>query len=127
MKKLIHGLFAVAVLSAALQPVIARADFAKGEVLNHVLSVCVDKADALAIVNTHATKGREAAESLWNAKDKCATIPVIGPTVGKTVLSIAVDTDGVKKIARVIEVLDGEGKVIGYFMTTAPLKAERNT
>lgn len=125
MRKLISVLFAITVIAAALMPVTANADFAKGEVLNHMLSVCLNKADAVAIMKEHSTKGRAAADVLWEKAGECANIPVEGPVVGETVLSIPVETDGVKKIARVIEIIKN-GSVLGYFMTTSPMKTERD-
>ncbi len=128
MKKTIGFLFGLAALAAACIPIQANAAFVKGEVLTHILSVCLEKADAIDIVKTHAAKGYEAAQAKWEANPKCGSVPVSGgEMVGETVFTIAVERDGARKIARVIAIVDADGKsVLAYFMTTTPLKSERN-
>lgn len=120
MKRLISWLFGLTAMVAGLQPAISHAAFAKGEPLAHQLSVCLDKDDAVAIVKEHAEKGLDAAKAMWDAKDRCQTVPVISATVGETVLSLPVMVNGEKRTGRVLEIIRGGG-VIGYFLTTAPL------
>lgn len=128
MKKLLQILFATAAVAVALQPAISRAEFAKGEVLSHHLSVCLEEKDAIEIVQTHVDKGREAAEAMWQSKGRCATVPVWGYRVGETVHSAkVVMEDGTTKIARVIQIKGQDNRVIGYFLTTQPLKKERDS
>lgn len=105
----------------------AHAEYRKGEALNHMLSVCLEKADAIGIVEAHAKQGLAVADALWNANPKCNNVPVSGPIVGETVHTATVERDGVKKIARVIEIIGMNGIVLGYFLTTAPLKTERDS
>lgn len=54
----------------------------KGEVLQHMLSVCIDKDDAIEILKVDSEKGREEAGKVWEAKEKCAAVPVQGLMVG---------------------------------------------
>jgi hypothetical protein len=128
MKRYIGFLFGCAVAVASLQPLVARAEFHKGDRLDHVLSVCLSKEDAIEIVKADAEKGRNAASEIWVQKEKCGNVPVVGMTAGETILTVNVKRpDGVNKVARVIEVVNPNGVVIGWFMTTLPLKAERES
>ena len=118
----ISFLFCLAVLAAALTPLAAFADemtFTRGQVLNHALSVCLDKSDAIAILDTHAKDGHEAAQALWDKKERCSTVPVRGHVVGRIVHSVAVKRDGKELIARAVEIVGDE--VLGYFITTSPV------
>ena len=130
----ISFLFCLAVLAAALAPLATFADeiaFARGQKLNHMLSVCLDKADAIAILDTDAKDGHEAAQALWDTKERCGTVPVRDKTVGRIVHSVAVKRDGKERIASAVEIVGDE--VMGYFITTAPvngalpLKKERDS
>ena len=101
--------------------------FSKGETLNHMLSVCIEKDDAIAIVRTHATKGKDAALAIWSTKDGCASIPVVGPKAGEIVYTASVKDGDSHRIAQVIEIIGPDGKLMGYFLAYAPLKSESNS
>lgn len=122
MRKAIGILFAVAAIAAALVwPISANAEgFQRGERLNHQLAVCLDKADALEILKADKEKGFEAAQTVWNEKDKCASVPVVGPLVGSVVASAKISRDGEFATMRVVEILGKDG-VIAYFFTTLPV------
>lgn len=120
MKKLITFLFALAACAVAASP--AFASFKTGETLNHMLSVCVEKKDAIEIVETDVAKGYEAAAEVWNAKEYCMTLPVQGPAVGKVVHSAKVKRDGKEVTVFVVEIVV-DGKVQAYFLTTLPVQA----
>ena len=94
--------------------------FAEGEVLNHNLSVCIDKKDALEILEVDSTQGEQAGMDLWMKKDGCDNIPVLGYKVGKIVHSAQVKRAGSTVTIRIIEIL-GDGQVMGYFLTSAPV------
>jgi hypothetical protein len=120
-------LFLLPILLALMAPFVeaSEASFVRGQVLNHNLSVCLDKADAVAIIEADEKDGRDAANAVWMAADRCLTVPVQGPLVGKVVKSAKVVRDGQTKTARAVEIVN-DGVVIGYFLTTAPM-AERNS
>ena len=111
------------IILAALLAVQEPAGFSVGETLNHMLSVCLQKADAIEIVNTDATKGLEAANALWDAKPECNTVPVVGLVVGGVVHSASVLRDGKGVTMRVVELKDGSA-VAGYFLSSRPLLAK---
>lgn len=94
-----------------------------GQPLEHTLSVCLKKADAIEIVNAEVEKGYEAANVLWMTKDECATVPVVGPTAGDVVHTVSVVRDGKKLTVRVVEIKDAKGVVMGYFMSSLPIVA----
>jgi hypothetical protein len=122
--------FGVVVIAAALLGITTPSEaqdlsFVRGQKLNHQLSVCLDKKDALAIIEADEKEGQEAATAVWNAAARCATVPVQGPLVGKTIKSAKV-TRGEKAVTvRVVEIVN-DGQVIGYFFTTATVD-ERNS
>jgi hypothetical protein len=122
-------LFALVVIASALVPVTGYAQeisFARGQVLNHMLSVCLDKKDALAILDADEKDGFAAASVIWEAAPKCSTLPVTGgPTVGRVVKSAKVKRGEKEITAKVVEIVHG-GEVIGYFFTTATVD-ERNS
>lgn len=89
--------------------------FTQGEVLSHVLSVCLAKEDAIEVVRTHAEKGMDAARAAFAAKEKCDAVPVSGLRVGNVVFSAKTDAGE----TRVVEIKGPEG-VVAYFLTTAP-------
>ena len=99
--------------------------FARGQKLNHMLSVCLDKKDAVAILDADEKDGFAAAGVIWEKAEKCQTVPVMGPTVGKVVKTAQVKRGDRTVTARVVEILNGE-EVIGYFFTTATVD-ERNS
>lgn len=116
MKRLIWVLFAIAALSATLS---AFAAYHKGQVLNHFLSVCLDKQDGVDVANA-SDAGPEKADEAFTAKERCANVPVQGATVGGVVYK--------SKTASVVE-LKADG-VIGYFITRQPVgeyKPENNS
>jgi hypothetical protein len=124
MKRLISCLFAVLAIASASNPLYAQdLTFTSGEVLNHTLSVCLDKKDALEIADAHKKFGREKANEIWMAKERCGNVPVMGAVVGKVIRSHKTK----EGVSSVVEILT-DGKVIGYFLTTAPVnKPDRNT
>lgn len=96
--------------------------FSLGQILNHSLSVCLDEKDAKEVVDA-AKVSHEAAGEKWEKMDRCQNLPVLGPRVGRVVYSAEVKRDGAKQTLRVVEIVQG-GKVIGYFLTTAPVTAK---
>lgn len=123
MKKLIGFLFATAALAAPLGNLKAEEmAFTPGETLNHMLAVCLDKADAVEIVKADAEKGFEAARAVFDLKARCAPVPVIGPKVGKVVYSAKVKRADGTATESVVEIVS-EGKVEAYFITTSPVKS----
>lgn len=142
MRKIIGFLFAAAALAAALVwPLSSHAtSFKRGETLSHLLSLCVNKANALEILKADSEAGFEAADAIWQAKDDCVTIPVVGgPTVGKVVASAQVERGGKNVTMSVVEILDAEGNAVAHFFTVGDvdqregskshptIKGDRNT
>jgi hypothetical protein len=127
MKKLIHYLFAITVSVAASLP--CWADFTQGEGLQQYLSVCLDKEDAIRIVDAHADKGIEAAGALFVAAERCNNVPVVAASVGRVVHKREVTKDGKKVTSSVVEIVAGDGSIPGYFLTTQPVheKPDRNS
>lgn len=97
-------------------------EFSKGQTLRHQLSVCLKKQDAIDIVNTDAQKGFDEAAKVWNDKEGCMTVPVVGLRVGNIVHSAQVKRSGSDKTARVVELIDDTDSVVGYFLTTETVK-----
>lgn len=122
MKRAIPFLFCfTALLAALVGPREAMAlSFARGEILQHNLSICLKKEDAIAILETEAKSGFDAAMAAWNANDNCAPAPVVGGIVGKVVFAIKLTRSDKKLTMSVVEILH-EGKVVGYFLTSAPV------
>ena len=125
-------LFAIAALAAALigsyNGAFAQREelsFARGQKLNHMLSVCIEKKDALAVLDADAKDGFDAAKAIWDKADGCATVPVQGPLVGRVVKSARVKRGDTAITARVVEIVK-DGVVLGYFFTTATVD-ERNS
>lgn len=101
-------------------PALALAEmptFTQGEELNHHLSICQFKADAIEVLDADARAGFEAASKVWMAKDNCVSLPVVGGTVGLVVHTAPVVRDGKKLVAKVVEIVFDK-KVVGYFLTT---------
>lgn len=124
-------LFLLPIFAAVLAPFIEvqaqELSFVRGQKLSHMLSVCLDKKTAVAILDADAKDGFAAAGALWEAADKCATVPVMdGPTVGKVVKTAQVKRGDRTVIARVVEIIAPTGEVMGYFFTTATVD-ERNS
>ena len=118
--------FLFAILFALSIPAHAGEDwhFTAGEELAHGLSVCLDLADAKAMLNTDRDAGNEAAQKLWTSLTRCRNLNVAGPKVGKVVYSVETKRDGKPLTLRVVEILDEEGKrVIAYFITAREVKA----
>ena len=124
MRRVLSFLFPLVVLVAAAMPLYAQpAAFNTGETLGHSLSVCMEKQDALDILNAHKNEGREAAEKVWNERPKCGNGNVVGPKVGKVIYAVQVE-GGTFSAVEII----WEGEVVGYFLTSAPVnKAQRNS
>ena len=100
--------------------------FMTGEVLKHNLSVCLQKSDAIAIVDAEIKGGYEAAAAVWTAAAQCGNTDVVGPTVGKVVHS-APAVRGEKKITvSVVEIIGQNGEVMGYFLTSGKVEAKRD-
>jgi hypothetical protein len=117
-------LFVLPILAAVLAPLIEvqaqELTFTTGEKLSHQLSVCIQKSDAVEIAEAHRSGGKEAAEAIWQTKEKCGTVVAAhGERVGKVVYAV--------KGLVVVEILV-DGKVVAYFLTSAPVnKPQRNT
>lgn len=127
MKKLINFLFAFAASAAATMP--CWADWAEGERMQHMVSVCLDKEDANEVVDAHADKGVDAAQALWETKGRCRTLPVVGALVGKVVHRRSVKVEGESRTASVVEILAPDHSIAGYFITTQRVneKPDSNT
>lgn len=97
--------------------------FSLGQTLSQGLSVCLDKKDAIELVEIDAEKGVVAASEAFEKKERCAGVPVFGPTVGRVVFSVRATRDGRPATVKVVEILSGE-TVLGYFITTAPVSAK---
>jgi hypothetical protein len=123
-------LFALAVIAAALAPIVTLANeltFKRGQQLEHMLSVCLTREDAEDVMKAEVKGGYEAAELIWKIKEQekaCGNVPVIGPKVGKVVSTFKVKREGKTIVSRVVEILIA-GKVEGFLITTAHV-AERN-
>jgi hypothetical protein len=120
-------LFVLPILAAVLAPLIEvqaqGLTFSTGEKLSHSLSVCLDKQDAIDILNAHKAGGKESAEKVWQEKDRCANGNVVGPNVGKVVYAVKIDGG----VFSAVEILLN-GDVVGYFLTSAPVnKPQRNS
>jgi hypothetical protein len=98
--------------------------FQTGEVLSHDLSICGTKEAAIAVVNADVVGGLPAAQKTYNERDECATLPVVGPQVGRVVHSVKVKRGDKQKTASVVEIVNSEGKVLAWFITTAPVLAK---
>lgn len=124
MKRLIAYLFpTVAILVALIGPRDAYAlSFRIGESLNHNLSVCLKKEDAIEILDVDQKDGFAASSLVWDKKDECLTLPVTGVKVGKVVYTANVKRNDKSVIAKVVELVH-DGKVVAYFLTTAPVSA----
>ena len=119
-KKLMTALFAIACLALCASVFAQGITFTTGQPLNHMLNVCLDKADAIEILKAHEKDGYEAAKEVWEKKEKCDTLPVSGPKVGRVVFSIRSEGKDVK----VVEIVGDE--VVGYFITSSPVEAKRD-
>ncbi len=125
MRKVLWVLFALVVFTAAAAPLMAAETFMVGQTLQHNLSICIEKKDAIEILDAEAKGGFAAANAVWEANPKCGNADVVGPTVGKVVHTQVV-TRGEKKISvHVVEILGPDGKVMGYFMTSAGVTPRR--
>ena len=124
MRRVLSFLFPLVVLVAAAMPLYAQpVTFNTGDTLRHSLSVCMEKQDALDILNARRDGGEEAAEKVWNERPKCGNGNVVGPKVGKVVYAVRADGETFSAV----EVI-WEGGVVGYFLTSAPVnKAQRNS
>ena len=117
MRKLLWILFPLTACMAVFCGT-SQAAFYKGEELAHQLTICLKKSDAIAIVDAHSKSGYEAAKTIFEKVDECATMPVVGgPAVGDVVHSAVIVSGGNKQTAKVVEIVH-EGKVVAYFITT---------
>lgn len=126
MQRLIYVLFAILVIAC---PLSVFAAFKEGQALQHPgIAVCLEKADAIAVLDADAKGGLEAARVKWLGIEKCQTVSVSGPTVGKVVKSAKVKRGETTITVRVVEIV-GDGQVLGYFFTTEEVhpKAQSNT
>lgn len=119
MKKLIHILFGILTLAISVKPALAD-DWTVGETLQHQISVCLKKEDAIEIVTAHRDKGLSAAEAMWESKAECRTVPVIAAEVGNVVFSARVKVNDEERTGSVVEIVR-KGRVIGWFITTMPV------
>lgn len=98
--------------------------FQTGEELDYILTVCVSKASAVAILDADVKGGDEAATAAYKKADDCNSLPVTGgPTVGRVVYTVKVKRDKEELTAKVVEILD-KGKVVAYFLTSKPVVAK---
>lgn len=95
--------------------------FSTGEKLSHNLSVCMNKDDAIAILNAHKDGGKEAAQKKWLELAGCDNVVINGFHVGKVVYAVRVGD----VVASAVEIL-GQGKVVAYFITTHPVNKPQN-
>lgn len=93
------------------------ADFETGMVLNHMLAACIEKQDAVDIVNADSKGGYDAGAAAFASKEKCGAVPVQGATVGNVVYSGPIERDGKKLSLQVVEII-WEGKVVAFFITS---------
>jgi hypothetical protein len=121
MTKLISFLFALTALACPISAMAEELTFTEGEPLQHMLSVCVEKQDAIDIVKADAEKGFEAATAVWLAKGNCLSLPVVNAFVGKVVYSAPAKRGDKEVTSSVVEIVS-EGRVVAYFLTTAPVK-----
>lgn len=128
MRRVLWVLFPLVLFVSAAQPVFAGdLSFITGEKLNHTLSVCLDKQDALDILAADEKMGKEAAEAVWQSKPRCGNIDVAGGQVGKVVKSIKTTRGGQPVITSAVEIVHN-GQIVAYFLTTSPVnKAQRNS
>jgi hypothetical protein len=103
-------------------------DYALGDVLQHALSVCVEKADAVAVLEV-AKKSHAEADALFLATAGCSNIPVVGFKVGRVVWGGDVQrANGSVGRGRVVEIIDPDTQaVVAYFITTRVGGGEHNT
>lgn len=121
MTKLISFLFALAALAAPASTLAEDLSFTEGESLQHMLSICIEKQDAIDVVKADSEKGFDAAAGVWMEKDKCQSLPVVNAFVGKVVYSAPAKRNGKDVVSSVVEIVS-EGKVVAYFITTAPVR-----
>lgn len=122
MTRLIYTLFAILAIACPLSAFAQATSFTTGERLDHFLSVCIDKKDAIEILEAFRSSEREA-EALWQTKEKCQNVNVIEAKVGKSVYSVK----GAGKTFSAVEIVL-DGKVVAYFLTSAPVnKAQNNS
>lgn len=95
-----------------------------GEVMHHEVSLCATKDSAMAVVDADAKGGQEAAQEVFTARDDCRTLPVLGWSVGKVVHSVKAKRGAGPVTISVVEILDGDGKVLAYFITGLPVVAK---
>ena len=120
--KVFMFLLSLAAFSTLAWSQVQAESFYKGQELQHMLDICVEKNDALEVVNTEAKEGFEAAQAMWMAKDACGTEAVSGPIVGKVVHTVNVVRRGKPLVSKVIEILSPvDDKVLAYFITTLPV------
>ena len=129
--RVLTGLFAFvlfALIGSVLQKAYAAESlrFMTGESLKHNLSVCLQKSDAIAILDAEVKGGFEAAAELWNKSAQCGNTDVVGPTVGKVVHSAPVVRGEQKMTVSVVEIIGQSGEVMGYFLTSAKVEAKRD-
>ena len=124
-------LFCLTIFAAAFVPFLEvmaqqqEVSFVRGQKLNHMLSVCLDKDVAVSILDADAKEGFPAASAIWEAAPRCASVPVVGGEVGRVVKAAKVKRGDRALTARVVEIVK-DGEVIGYFFTTSTVD-ERNS
>lgn len=116
MQRLISFLFALVVLVVAATPLYAA--FHVGQVIKtDSLSVCINKADAIAVVEADAAGGLPAAQMKWVEFDRCQAVSVKGPQVGNVVHTTKVKRGEKEHTVRVVEIVN-DGEVLAFFFTT---------
>lgn len=125
MKRVLTVLFAV-LCFAAIGSSFAALKFTTGEKLQHNLSICLKKEDALAIIAADVKGGFEAASKVWEAKPECGNFDIVGPTVGLIVHSAKVTRNDKTVTVNLVEILNAAGEPVAYFMTTGTVEAKRD-
>lgn len=116
-KSIAAAIFSLVVFSANAQT--PPDYFYKGEVLNHNLTFCIKKEDAIEILVAEKDKGFEAARDVYMAIDECNEVPVMGMIVGNVVFSVDVLRNKKAFSVKVVEILENDsGKVVAYFITS---------
>jgi hypothetical protein len=98
--------------------------FQTGEVLNHTLSICIHKESAVAVIEADAKGGLDAAAKVFQDKEDCDNLPIIGLQIGKVIHTTKIKRGDKEKTASVVEIVNAEGKVLAYLPTTKPVLAK---
>lgn len=100
--------------------ILALLAFELGQLQVMGISVCLTKEDAVAILMTEKTKGKEAADAMFVASENCANLPL-----EFTPKRIVFATKTERGVGKVIEVESGAKKV--YWITYLTPKSYKET